>query len=202
MNDLQLKTQVCKMLGIGDVQNLSDDENLIERGMNSLKIIRIASMLRKSGIKVPSGEMMEEPTLAAWNKLIEKGGSGKNKTEAVSEGKKVSDIKIGEKFPLTDVQYAYLIGRSDDQALGGIGCHAYLEFDREEKMDVDKLKKAWNKVQAHHPMLRAKFNEDGTQEVMAKAYSDDITVCDLTNMTESDATEELSRIRERLSQKN
>ncbi len=199
MNDLQLKTQVCKMLGIGDVQNLSDDENLIERGMNSLKIIRIASMLRKSGIKVPSGEMMEEPTLAAWNKLIEKGGSGKNKTEAVSEGKKVSDIKIGEKFPLTDVQYAYLIGRSDDQALGGIGCHAYLEFDREEKMDVDKLKKAWNKVQAHHPMLRAKFNEDGTQEVMAKAYSDDITVCDLTNMTESDATEELSRIRERLS---
>lgn len=34
-------------------------------------------------------------------------------------------------FPLTDVQYAYWVGRDEEQALGGIDCHAYLEFDGE-----------------------------------------------------------------------
>lgn len=43
-------------------------------------------------------------------------------------------------FPLTDVQYAYWVGRDEEQALGGIDCHAYLEFDG-ENIDPERLEK-------------------------------------------------------------
>lgn len=59
-------------------------------------------------------------------------------------------------FPLTDVQYAYWVGRDEEQYLGGIDCHAYLEFDG-ENIEPERLEKAWNVLQYHHPMLRACF---------------------------------------------
>ena len=67
-------------------------------------------------------------------------------------------------FPLTDVQYAYWVGREDNQVLGGIGCHAYLEFDG-NSVEAGRLEAAWNQLQYHHPMLRACFTEDGMQKI-------------------------------------
>jgi len=32
-------------------------------------------------------------------------------------------------FPLTDVQAAYILGRSDAFAYGGVACHGYAEFE-------------------------------------------------------------------------
>lgn len=199
MNYSQLKMQVCKMLGLENTDDLKDNDNLIEMGLNSLKIIRIASILRKGGIKVSSGMMMENPTLEAWGKMIEKAENSQKDKKTASEPN-ISDQKSDKKaFPLTDVQYAYLIGRSDDQPLGGIGCHAYLEFDNDTAVDVKRLDAAWKKVREHHPMLRAKFSESGTQEIMPHAYDEDVNVRNLTNMTEEDAKQELLTIRENLS---
>ena len=88
-----------------------------------------------------------------------------------------------KQFDLTDVQYSYLIGREDDQILGGVGCHAYLEIDG-ENIDEYKLKEAWNKLQYRHPMLRVKFTKDGHQEILDKPYSEEIEVIDLADFDE------------------
>lgn len=80
-------------------------------------------------------------------------------------------------FPLTDVQYAYWVGRDEEQGLGGIDCHAYLEFDG-GNIDPERLEKAWNVLQYHHPMLRACFLEDGTQKILDKPYCEKIKVHD------------------------
>ena len=52
-------------------------------------------------------------------------------------------------FPLTDVQSAYLIGREQDQVLGGVGCHAYFEIIGHQ-VDIEKLNQAWNELQRIH----------------------------------------------------
>ena len=85
-------------------------------------------------------------------------------------------------FPLTDVQYAYWVGRDEEQALGGIDCHAYLEFDG-GNIDPERLEKAWNVLQYHHPMLRACFLDDGTQKILDKPYCEKIKVHDFSRMS-------------------
>ncbi|MEV4202904.1 amino acid adenylation domain-containing protein [Micromonospora globbae] len=69
-----------------------------------------------------------------------------------------------EPFPLTDVQSAYLLGRGDSYAYGGVGCHGYGELTFPE-LDVDRLESAWHEVVARHDMLRAVVNRDGSQQV-------------------------------------
>src|SRR4051812_30245807 len=69
-------------------------------------------------------------------------------------------------FPLTDIQQAYLVGRSAEMPLGGVGCHYYSEF-RTATLNAPRLEYAWRRVIERHPMLRAVVREDGTQIVLA-----------------------------------
>lgn len=194
MEYAQVKKQITDMLV--QKKEFGDEENMLELGLNSLKIMRVVSQWRKQGVKLSFGELMEEPTLGAWWQLIQQREKGK--AEAVPKQKPLGDCKINTPFPLTDVQYAYWIGRREEQSLGGIGCHAYLEFDG-AYIDPERLKKAWNTLQEHHSMLRARFLENGTQEIMEKPYCQTIQVFDLTKEEEKEAERKLLKIRESLS---
>ncbi len=69
--------------------------------------------------------------------------------------------------PLTEVQSAYLVGR-----MGGLGGTAETRVYQEfllERHDLDRLERCWNRLVAHHPMLRAAVHEDGTLTVAARA---------------------------------
>ncbi|SFK44292.1 amino acid adenylation domain-containing protein [Falsiroseomonas stagni DSM 19981] len=68
-------------------------------------------------------------------------------------------------FPLTEIQQAYLVGRSAELELGRVGCHAYREFEAAD-LDLDRLEAAWNRLVARHPMLRAVVTPDGLQRVL------------------------------------
>ncbi|HRY15799.1 MAG TPA: AMP-binding protein, partial [Candidatus Competibacteraceae bacterium] len=68
-------------------------------------------------------------------------------------------------FPLTDIQFSYLLGRGDRHALGGQGCHLYWEFERDH-WDVDRLEQSWNRLIARHDMLRAIFSLEGRQQIL------------------------------------
>ena len=63
-----------------------------------------------------------------------------------------------EPFPLTDVQRAYWLGRSNYFELGNIGCHVYIEFDLSE-LDRRRMQAAWQKLIDRHDMLRAVVRE-------------------------------------------
>ncbi|WP_329582766.1 non-ribosomal peptide synthetase [Streptomyces sp. NBC_01361] len=74
-----------------------------------------------------------------------------------------STDEAGDPIPLTDVQSAYLVGR-----IGGLGGDAETRVYQEfllRRHDVDALERAWNRLVAHHPMLRAAVHEDGTLTV-------------------------------------
>ncbi|MCP2248081.1 non-ribosomal peptide synthetase [Lentzea aerocolonigenes] len=70
-----------------------------------------------------------------------------------------------EPFPLTDIQYAYLVGRSETFELSGVATHGYVELDA-VSLDLERLEAAWREVVDRHEMLRAVVLPDGTQQVL------------------------------------
>lgn len=189
-----LKLEIDNELSI---ENINSDDNLIEKGLSSIMIMKISNKLRKLGVRVSFAKLMENPTIDDWESLI-------NVSKVKIKVKKNEDCFIAQKeyinveFPLTDVQYAYWVGRDEDQILGGVGCHAYLEIDGED-IDVKKLKKAWNTLQNNHPMLRAKFNSNGTQQIMKIPYSNDIDIYNLNSLEKKEVDKKLEKIRSELS---
>jgi pyochelin synthetase len=81
-------------------------------------------------------------------------------------------------FPLTDVQSAYLVGRSGAYAYGGVGCHGYGEL-RFDDVDPVRLQLAWTAVVHRHDMLHAVIAPDGTQQVPPEPRPYTIQVEDL-----------------------
>ncbi|MFS0581059.1 amino acid adenylation domain-containing protein [Brevibacillus sp. 179-C9.3 HS] len=187
----EMKRQIQEMLPAPVA--FSDDQNLIELGLDSLQMMRMVNKWRKEGAKVTFAELIGAPTLRDWQALLQKKSPSLPTVEA-----KTADVEVDVPFPLTDVQYAYWIGRQDDQPLGGVGCHAYLEIDG-VGVEPDRLEAAWGKLLMHHPMLRARFLTDGQQEVMSTPTVTAVPIHDLRAFSEIELARELDRIRDRMS---
>lgn len=177
--------------------HFSDDDNLVGLGLDSLKIMRLVSRWRKAGVKVVFAEMIAEPTLSSWMKILHQKAGVEGASSVVPSGG-LSQRTQDEPFPLTDVQYAYWIGRRDGQPLGGIGCHAYLELDG-SGVEPDRLARAWRTVLSHHSLLRAAFLDDGRQRVLPKPASDGLIVHDLRGADADAVADRLAQLREKLS---
>ncbi len=100
-------------------------------------------------------------------------------------------------FPLTDVQTAYLLGRSRRFAYGGIACHMYVEVDYAE-LDPVRLEQSWNRLIGHHDMLRAIVHEDGSQQVLADVPHYAIHTYDVRTETTEGAALHLDKVRDEL----
>ena len=72
-----------------------------------------------------------------------------------------------EPFALTEIQQAYMLGRSTAFRYGGVSCHIYMELKYSE-LDGKKVEKIWNQLIDRHPMLRSKISKEGYQCVMKK----------------------------------
>lgn len=197
MGDYQIKQQAIQLLDEMVQVRLdgfkpSSNDNLVEKGLSSIQIMQIISEFKKIGIKLSFAKLMQNPTLEDWVNLIEKA----NVKNTVKNTK--LEENVSEEFPLTDVQYAYFVGREEDQVLGGVGCHAYLEIDGKE-IAIDKLVFAWNRVQMENPMLRAKFNSNGTQQIMKEPYSKDVKIFDFSSLPEEEINDKLFELRKEIS---
>jgi L-cysteine---[L-cysteinyl-carrier protein] ligase PchF len=70
-----------------------------------------------------------------------------------------------DKFPLTEMQQAYWVGRQRSLELGNVAIHSYLEIHM-DALDVDRLERAWNAVIRRHDVLRAIIHSDGYQQTL------------------------------------
>ncbi|MCG8640170.1 MAG: amino acid adenylation domain-containing protein [Desulfobacterales bacterium] len=176
---------------------LAEADNLLEFGLNSLKIMRLTNNWRRAGAQVTFVELISTPFLKDWWILLQKTNE-ECPAEDVDTIEKEVVKATNRPFQLSDVQYAYWIGRRADQTLGGVGCHAYLELDG-KGIDPGRLEFAWHLLLKHHSMLRAKFLADGQQEIMEAPYKKTLPVNDLVHYSEQALPMELNRIRNRLS---
>jgi non-ribosomal peptide synthetase component F/alpha-ketoglutarate-dependent taurine dioxygenase/acyl carrier protein len=103
-----------------------------------------------------------------------------------------------EPFPLTDVQYAYWIGRSEIFELSNVATHSYTEIDCID-LDLSRLNLALQKLIDRHEMLRAIVQPDGQQRILERVPPYEIQVLDLRHRPPEIVDAKLAEIRSKLS---
>lgn len=68
-------------------------------------------------------------------------------------------------FQLTPIQESYVMGSQPELTADPVGCKQYIEFEV-DGVDVERLRRAWQRLAAHHEMLRARITTDGMQRVV------------------------------------
>ncbi|WP_265299522.1 non-ribosomal peptide synthetase [Verminephrobacter eiseniae] len=186
-----LRQQIAALLPHADRPPL-DTDNLLEHGLDSLQIMRLVGLWRRSGADVSFAQLVEHPTFDHWFEILSRVPD--REPSVPPTGVTTEDH---EPFALSDVQHAYWIGRRDDQPLGGVGCHAYIELDG-RGVDPDRLGIAWRLVLKHHPMLRAVFDENGQQHIPRSVPDFVLPVHDLGAQTSEQVQLALLATRQRL----
>ncbi|GAB3491567.1 non-ribosomal peptide synthetase [Amycolatopsis cihanbeyliensis] len=167
------------------------EDNLIELGMDSITMMRLAGAWRKAGATVRFADLVATPTVAAWRDLL---GGGIAEHEAPA----VVSVDETAPFPLALMQHAYWVGRAPGQQLGGVAAHFYHEFDG-TGVDPERLDRAVRAVLARHGMLRARVLDDGTQRILSESPWPGLRVHDLRAHPAHAARSTLDELRERLS---
>ncbi|MGW7465272.1 amino acid adenylation domain-containing protein [Streptomyces xantholiticus] len=206
-----LRRVVTELLGPG-AEPPGDQDNLIELGLDSLKLMRIADRCRRTGLDIGFADLARRPTLAGWGDLLaEAGGAAAAAAPApddnpsaatlvapVAPAAASSEPADGEPFPLALMQHAYWVGRGGSQALGAVAAHLYTEFDG-SGVDPARLGAAVAALAERHPMLRARILDDGRQVIGAWTRGTALPVLDLRDASPQEVEEQTARLREQLS---
>ncbi|MCJ9734795.1 amino acid adenylation domain-containing protein, partial [Bradyrhizobium sp. PRIMUS42] len=177
------------------LERVGAQDNFFELGGHSLLAMRMSARLNEAfGVELPLRTLFETPVLSGLAEQI----------VAVPDEQRVVSAVIAtdpagrfEKFPLTDVQQAYWIGRTSSFALSG-AAHSYSEFEF-ERLDVDRFELALRRLIERHDMLRMVVHPDGEQQVLERVPPYCLRRADLRGMAEAEAEAELARWRDRLS---
>jgi yersiniabactin nonribosomal peptide synthetase len=186
----ELRRDIAESLDCA-TSDVGDDVDLLRLGLDSIAVMRLASRWHARGAKVTFAELIEYRTVAQWWELARTRLDGPVSTAVVRADEAAP-------FPLATMQHAYWIGRAEGQPLGGVGAHFYNEFDGRE-VDPGRLEEAVRSVLDRHPMLRAVFHPDGTQQIQPRSPWPGLTVHDLRELGEPDLAERLEWLRDQIS---
>ena len=194
-----------EVLGSDRQQQLSINNNFFELGGNSLLAIQLMLKLRETfQIEIPLDRLLRASTIAQLAPTIDELTT--IKTQQAETLETVSELPVlvpdpekrYEAFPLTDVQQAYWIGRSEAFDLGNVAAHVYAEFDN-ENWDVDRFTKAWQKLIDRHETLRAIIRPDGQMQILEEVPPYEVKILDLRGQDSETIAQQLGAIRNRLS---
>ncbi|WDF35891.1 amino acid adenylation domain-containing protein [Streptomyces sp. T12] len=171
----------------------SEDDSLIAWGLDSITLMKIAGGWRKQGVRVSFAELAKEPTLRAWRTLLEAHVPAA-RPPASTPSVAPAHPEPREPFPLAVMQHAYWIGRGDETRLGSVAAHLYVEFDG-PGVDPARLDAAVRALAARHGMLRARFTDDGRQEILPDLMGPATAVNDLRTLDTRTAAAELEDVR-------
>jgi mycobactin phenyloxazoline synthetase len=181
----ELLRDVTGLLG-AEAAELSENDSLIEWGLDSIQLMQVANKWRRRGIKVGFAQLAKSPTLAGWREVLAE-AAGVAPEPAVTV-----DVDESKPFPLALMQHAYWIGRDEETTLGSVAAHLYVEFGG-HGVDAGRLERAVEALVKRHGMLRAKFTDDGLQQILPERTQPLLIVHDI------DDEVELERIRDRSS---
>ena len=186
----------------------AEDADLITAGLDSLIFLTLSQRLgRKTGLRIPPALLFAGPTISAMAGHLAQLADEKHLHDSANEDETttrngatpVMDVTLdpSASFRLTDVQYAYWVGRSAGVELGNVSCHTYFELEG-ERLDISRLERAWNHLIKRHDMLRCVFLSEGMQRVESRVPLYTIHTEDLANVSEAETTSVLMAIRDRM----
>ena len=172
------------------VDEVGEHTDLLHLGLDSLTVMRLAARWRAGGAAVSFGDLIEWRTPAEWAALCTDPAAPAAAAPAVP-------APGATEFDLTPIQHAYRYGRSDALPLGGVGSHFYVEFDG-PALDPERLERAVCRLEERHPMLRARFPEQGSGRIAGSSARAALAVHDLRALGPDERARDLADRRERL----
>jgi mycobactin phenyloxazoline synthetase len=173
-----IRGEVAELLGVG-IKAIDPEGDLIGQGLDSIRMMALAGRWRRLGFAVDFAKLAAAPTIGAWSELM----SDVADVAAPETLEPLSADAPHEPFPLAPMQHALWVGRQDNQRLGGVDGHLYVEFDG-GVIDPERLQAAASRLALRHSMLRVQFLPDGTQRIRPAAECRNlrVTVHDLRDV--------------------
>lgn len=191
-----IRAEVAELLGVG-VDAVQPASNLIGQGLDSIRIMTLAGRWRRQGIDIDFATLAENPTVESWARLVSAGRQDADRQTVPAGAPGGAELSgENEPFPLAPMQHAMWVGRQDNQQLGGVAGHLYVEFDG-GPIDAERLRAAATALARRHPMLRVRFLPDGTQRIAPADESGDfpVSVEDLRSLSDDEVEQRLAEIR-------
>jgi amino acid adenylation domain-containing protein len=181
------------------LDDIDDTDNFFELGGDSLLATQLTSVIcKKLNVNLALSEIFNTPVFGDFVQLVrDKAGYDATYTPTFPTIEPDFANKF-EPFPLTDIQYAYWIGRSGGVELGDVSTHIYMEINL-KKVDIERFNWAWNEMIKRHDMLRAVFLDSGEQRILETVRQYDFETFDLKGWDEEKAEEKQLAIREKMS---
>jgi len=209
-NALQLQQQilslVCEKLNT-DQLKITAESNLIEAGLNSITLMTLVSHWRAAGYKVSFATLAQDPRAVVWAEYLQQvyTGTEKGSNQGISSLSHIGKHPNAP-FPLAPMQYAYWVGRDDNQPLGGVSAHLYTEFQLSSAqgssnyLDPKRLSLAMTKLCQRHGCLRLQVHSDGQQtQTPADNIDIQVTLNDLRHKSDADVAQILEEYRQHYS---
>ncbi|MCX5043512.1 amino acid adenylation domain-containing protein [Aldersonia sp. NBC_00410] len=172
---------------------IGDAENLISLGLDSIRMMKLAGRWRKRGFDINFAQLAAEPTIERWYAAL-----ATEEVPAEVSTTPATEAASGDEFapfPLAPMQHAYWIGRAQGQELGGVAAHLYVEFDGAD-VDATALEQAVERLVELHPMFRARFLPDGTQQILPAPVVPVFSVIDLRDEIADTVAQRLAQVRD------
>lgn len=156
------------------------ETSLFRYGVSSLQLMKACAMIEAGfQVNVSLSSLLECKTIHRLAETIRTKNRQQPSTAVLSA---VPDpLHLYESFPLTEIQTAYLLGRSPEYELGGISTHVFLEIKTE--LDIQRLNSALTKLIRRHPMMRTVFHGN-QQQILREAPPYKIEVLNLTGQSQ------------------
>ena len=178
------------------IQKIGIKDQFLRIGGDSIKMVAVLGKITEEfHVKISFREFITANTIEKMASLIE-GKKGILKETIYKHKEHNVDTEYDE-FPLTDVQMAYLIGRNEGIALGGISTHGYYEILTH--LNIRKLEESLNKVIEIQPMLRAIISKSGTQKILKEVPRYRISENDIRGYTDEEQENVIKTERQRMS---
>lgn len=170
-------------------------DSFFELGGDSLKALSLLNLIRKNLKKeITLRELMNNSNIEKLAILMDQ-KSGEYRSVSLL---KPDPDNLDKPFPLTDVQFAYWIGRSEVMELGNIAAHGYQENDLPD-FDYHRFSQAFNKLIKRHAILRMVVLESGEQMIHKITPEYTIPVVDLRGHSTGEIIASIREIRNEMS---
>jgi amino acid adenylation domain-containing protein len=183
------------------VESIGIHDDFFQLGGHSLLATQVIAQTCKAfQVELSLSSLFESPTIKAQADAITQIQKEQN-PETVIPVLPVITPNLEQRyqpFPLTDVQQAYWIGRSEAFELGNVATHGYIELES-DRVDLERLNLAIQRLIAHHDMLRAIVLPDGQQQILPQIETYHIEILDLRGQNPTAVASQLEAVRQRMS---
>jgi len=173
-------------------------DNFFALGGHSLLATQLVAKIRQEvKVELPLHTFFALPTIAKLAEHVQQLDGNPQLIEALPAVVAAPEDRY-QAFPLTDVQYAYWLGRDQTFALGGVATQTYLEIDLRD-VDITRLEEAWQQLIVRHDMMRMIISPEGKQLIIESMPVYKIPILDLREMDAAAVDYKLKEVRSQLS---